>query len=56
MSVGQIIKFYRKEKGFTQSDLAEIIGVSIQAMLKVHGRSFQNRMKYQTQRYYENQS
>ena len=34
MSVGQIIKFYRKEKGFTQSDLAEIIGVSIQAVSK----------------------
>ncbi|MBE6705290.1 MAG: helix-turn-helix transcriptional regulator [Ruminococcaceae bacterium] len=34
MSVGQIIKFYRKEKGFTQSELAEIIGVSIQAVSK----------------------
>ena len=34
MSVGQIIKFYRKEKGFTQGELAEIIGVSIQAISK----------------------
>ena len=34
MSVGQIIKFYRKEKGFTQGDLAEIIGVSVQAVSK----------------------
>ena len=34
MSVGQIIKFYRKEKGFTQGELAEIIGVSVQAVSK----------------------
>ncbi len=34
MSVGQIIKFYRKELGFTQSELAEIIGVSVQAISK----------------------
>ena len=34
MSVGQIIKFYRKEKGFTQGELAEIIGVSVQAISK----------------------
>jgi len=34
MTVGQRIKFYRKEKGYTQSDLAEIIGVSTQAVSK----------------------
>ena len=34
MSIGQNIKKYRKIKGFTQKELAEIIGVSIQAISK----------------------
>ncbi len=34
MSIGEIIRFYRKEKGFTQSELAEMLGVSIQAVSK----------------------
>jgi transcriptional regulator with XRE-family HTH domain len=34
MSVGQMIKLCRKEKGFTQSELAELIGVSMQAVSK----------------------
>ena len=34
MSVGKRIKFYRKEMGFTQSDIAEMIGVSVQAVSK----------------------
>lgn len=34
MSIGQTIKLYRKEKGLTQSELAELIGVSMQAVSK----------------------
>lgn len=34
MSIGEIIRFYRKEKGFTQSELSEILGVSVQAVSK----------------------
>ena len=34
MSIGQMIKLYRKEKGFTQNELAELIGVSSQAVSK----------------------
>ena len=34
MTLGQKIKFYRKEMGFTQGELAEIIGVSVQAVSK----------------------
>ncbi|MEA4833483.1 MAG: helix-turn-helix transcriptional regulator [Oscillospiraceae bacterium] len=34
MSFGQMIKLCRKEKGFTQSELAELIGVSMQAVSK----------------------
>jgi transcriptional regulator with XRE-family HTH domain len=34
MSLGQMIKLCRKEKGFTQSELAELIGVSMQAVSK----------------------
>ena len=34
MSIGHRIKFCRKERGFTQSELAEVIGVSMQAVSK----------------------
>lgn len=34
MSIGQTIKIYRKEKNLTQSQLAELIGVSTQAISK----------------------
>lgn len=34
MSIGQTIKLYRKEKKLTQSELAELIGVSAQAISK----------------------
>ncbi len=34
MTIGQTIKLYRKEKAFTQSQLAELIGVSTQAISK----------------------
>lgn len=34
MTTGQTIKLYRKEKGFTQGQLAELIGVSTQAISK----------------------
>ncbi len=34
MSIGQNIKKYRKEKGYTQRELAERIGVSVQAISK----------------------
>ena len=34
MSIGQNIKKYRKEKGYTQRDLADLIGVSVQAVSK----------------------
>lgn len=34
MTIGQHIKFYRKRKGLTQSGLAELIGVSTQAVSK----------------------
>ena len=34
MTIGQTIKLYRKEKNFTQSELAELIGVSTQAISK----------------------
>ena len=34
MSVGQTIRFYRKEQGLTQSELAEMINVSTQAVSK----------------------
>lgn len=34
MSIGQNIKKYRKEKGFTQRKLADLIGVSVQAISK----------------------
>ena len=32
MSIGKMIKFYRKENGLTQGELAEMIGVSTQAI------------------------
>ena len=34
MTIGETIKFYRKEKDFTQGQLAELIGVSTQAVSK----------------------
>ena len=34
MTIGQMIKLYRKEKNFTQGQLAELIGVSTQAISK----------------------
>ena len=34
MSIGQNIKKYRKEKGYTQRELADLIGVSVQAVSK----------------------
>lgn len=34
MTVGQMIKLCRKEMGLTQSELAELIGVSMQAVSK----------------------
>ena len=34
MSIGKMIKFYRKENGLTQGELAEMIGVSTQAISK----------------------
>lgn len=34
MSIGQNIKKYRKEKGYTQRELADMIGVSVQAVSK----------------------
>ena len=34
MSIGENIKKYRKEKGYTQRDLADLIGVSVQAISK----------------------
>ena len=34
MSIGQNIKKYRKEKGYTQRDLADLIGVSVQSISK----------------------
>lgn len=34
MTIGKTIKLYRKEKNFTQGQLAELIGVSIQAISK----------------------
>ena len=34
MTIGNRIRFYRKERGFTQSELAEMIGVSVQAISK----------------------
>jgi len=34
MSIGETIKIYRREKGLTQSELAELIGVSMQAVSK----------------------
>ena len=34
MSIGQNIKKYRKEKGLTQRELADRIGVSVQAVSK----------------------
>lgn len=34
MTIGQMIKLYRKEKNFTQGQLAELIGVSTQAVSK----------------------
>lgn len=34
MSIGQNIKKYRKEMGYTQRELAELIGVSVQAVSK----------------------
>ncbi len=34
MSIGQNIKKYRKEKGFTQRELADLNGVSVQAISK----------------------
>ena len=34
MTIGQTIKLYRKEKNLTQSELAELIGVSTQAISK----------------------
>lgn len=34
MTIGQNIKFYRKEQGLTQRELAEILGVSVQSVSK----------------------
>lgn len=34
MSIGQNIKKYRKQKGYTQRELADLIGVSVQAVSK----------------------
>lgn len=34
MTIGKTIKLYRKEKNFTQGQLAELIGVSVQAISK----------------------
>ena len=34
MTIGDRIRAYRKEKAFTQSDLAELVGVSTQAISK----------------------
>ena len=34
MSIGENIKRYRKEKGYTQRELADLIGVSVQAVSK----------------------
>ena len=34
MSIGQNVKKYRKEKGYTQRELADLIGVSVQAVSK----------------------
>lgn len=34
MTIGQTIKIYRKDKGLTQSEMAELIGVSSQAISK----------------------
>ena len=34
MSIGQNIRNFRKEKGYTQRELAELIGVSVQAVSK----------------------
>lgn len=34
MSIGQNIKKYRKEKGYTQRELADMVGVSVQAVSK----------------------
>lgn len=34
MAIGQTIKLYRKEKHLTQSELAELLGVSTQAISK----------------------
>jgi len=34
MSIGQNIKKYRKEKGYTQRELADLIGVSVQSVSK----------------------
>jgi len=34
MSIGQNIRKYRKEKGYTQRELADLIGVSVQAISK----------------------
>ncbi len=34
MSIGTTIKLYRKDKNLTQSELAELIGVSTQAVSK----------------------
>lgn len=34
MSLGEKIKIYRKEKGYTQGELSELLGVSVQAISK----------------------
>ncbi len=34
MTTGETVKFYRKEKNLTQGQLAELIGVSTQAVSK----------------------
>ena len=34
MSIGENIKKYRKERGYTQRELADLIGVSVQAVSK----------------------
>ncbi len=34
MTIGKIIKYYRKERGYTQGELAEALGVSVQAVSK----------------------
>ena len=39
MSIGQNIKKYRKEKGYTQRELADLIGVSVQAVSKWENNS-----------------